>query len=201
MTPLAGIPVKPFGVAKARLAPLLDGRARRRLGQALALRTAALVAAAGAEPVVVTADAGVARWAGANDLGVLIDPGAGLDAAAATVVAAAGAAGRPWAVVHADLPMLRAAELSRLLLTAASADVVLAPARDGGTNVAAGNGPFAFRYGPASFHRHLRSAPHAAVVTAVGLAIDLDTPDDFAAAAAHPAGAWLAAYVPAAAAT
>ena len=53
---LAAIPIKPFGVAKARLAPVLGQAERSRLGRAIAARTAGLAAAAGAEVVVVTAD-------------------------------------------------------------------------------------------------------------------------------------------------
>ncbi len=198
MRVLAGVPVKPFGVAKARLSPRLDGPARRRLGQALALRTADVVAAAGAEVAIVTGDAHVSGWAASNGLEVIPEPGPGLDAAAAAVVAAAAVSGRPWALVHADLPIVEPSDIEAVLAALAGQRVVLAPARDGGTNVVAGEVPFPFRFGPASFHRHARhAAGRAAVVTRPGLALDLDTPADLGAALAHPGGAWLAGYVPA----
>ncbi len=194
---LAGVPVKPFGVAKARLAPRLDGAARRRLGQALALHTAGAVAAAGAEVAIVTGDDHVAGWAAGNGLEVIREPGPGLDAAAGAVTAAAAVSGRPWAVVHADLPIVEAADLAAVFAALPGRRVVLAPARDGGTNVMAGEGPFPFRYGPGSFHRHAAvAAGRAAVVARPGLALDLDTPADLDAALGHPAGAWLAGYVP-----
>ncbi len=197
---LAGVPVKPFGVAKARLAPRLDGPARRRLGQALALRTAGAAAAAGAEVAIVTGDDRVAGWASGNGLEVIPEPAPGLDAAAGAVVAAAAVSGRPWAVVHADLPLVEPPDLEAVFAALAGRQVALAPARDGGTNVVAGEGPFPFRYGPASFHRHARrGAGRYAVVARPGLALDLDTPADLHAALAHPGGAWLAAYVPVAA--
>ena len=42
--PLAGVPIKPFGIAKARLAPALDAGARSRLGRAIAAHTLRTVA-------------------------------------------------------------------------------------------------------------------------------------------------------------
>ncbi len=194
---LAGVPVKPFGVAKARLAPRLDAAARRRLGQALALRTAGAAAAAGAEVAIVTGDAHVAEWAAGNGLEVIPEPAPSLDAAAGAVVAAAAMSGRPWAVVHADLPLARPEDLDPLFAAAAAGAVALAPSRDGGTSAVAGEGPFPFAYGPGSYHRHLRRAARRSVtVNRPGLALDLDTPADLDAALAHPDGAWLAGYVP-----
>ncbi len=195
MTILAAIPVKPFGVAKARLAPLLDPPARARLGKAVAAHTAQAVAAAGAEPVLVTGDAGVARWARRQGLGAVRESGPGLDAAAASAVAAA--AGRPWLVLHADLPLVTADDVRAVLDRLDAGAVVLAPSRDGGTTALAAPEPrFPFAYGPASFHRHLRAAAgRAAVVVRLGLALDLDHPADLVAARAHPAGAWLGAVL------
>ncbi len=193
--PLVGVPVKPFGVAKSRLAPRLDAAARRRLGQALALRTASRAAEAGGEPAIVTGDAGVAAWAGANGIEVIPEPAPGLDAAASAVVAAAALSGRPWLIVHADLPLLTEDDLARVMEIAGADRPALAPARDGGTNVLAGSGRFRFAYGPDSFHRHLRRAgSRAVVVTNVSLALDLDTLADLEAAAAHPDGEWLTGY-------
>ncbi len=193
--PLVGVPVKPFGVAKSRLAPRLDAAARRRLGQALALRTASRAAAAGGEPAIVTGDDGVAAWAGANRIEVIPEPAPSLDAAASAVVAAAALSGRPWLIVHADLPLVTEEDLAHVMEIAAADRMALAPARDGGTNVLAGSRRFRFAYGPDSFHRHLRRAGSGAVVvTTVSLALDLDTLADLAAAAAHPDGEWLTSY-------
>jgi 2-phospho-L-lactate guanylyltransferase len=186
---LAGVPIKPFGIAKARLAPTLDARSRSRLGRAIAAHTLRTVAASGATPVVVTGDAGVARWAQRHGWPVIDEPeGGGLDGAAQAVVAAAG--DERWAVVHADLPLVTAADLAAAWQTSAG-QVAIAPAHDGGTSLVAGSGPFRFSYGPGSFHRHFRNAPGAAVLVRPGLALDLDTVADLDVALALPAGAWL----------
>lgn len=173
---LIGIPVKPFGVAKARLGPLLDAPARAELGIAIAARTVG-VAAEVAETVVVTGDAGVASWASSLGVDAVIEEPGGLDGAAAALVAAA--RGRPWLLVHADLPRLGADDLSAVLDGLDAAGDVLAPSWDGGTSAMGGRGPKAFSYGPGSFHAHLRATPSAAVVVRPGLALDLDTPADY----------------------
>ncbi len=188
MTPaIVGIPIKPFGVAKARLATVLDARARSRIGRAVASHTIRVVADAGASPYVLTGDAGVARWAHRHGWPTLAEPArGGLDGAAAATVAAAG--GARWAVLHADLPLLAAPDL---VAAWQRPGVVLAPAHDGGTSLVVATGPFPFRYGPHSFHHHLQVVPHATVVSRPGLALDLDTPRDLEVALALPHGAWL----------
>ena len=111
---LAAIPIKPFGVAKARLAPVLGQAERSRLGRAIAARTARIAAAAGAEVIVVTADQGVAAWAETESIGVLRedpDLGGGLNGAAATAVRHATDLGVRWAIVHADLPVAAEGDL------------------------------------------------------------------------------------------
>lgn len=192
MTPaIVGIPIKPFGVAKARLAPVLDRIQRSRIGKAVAAHTAAMVARSGATPAIVTGDAGVARWAEGQGWMVIAElEGGGLDGAAAATVRAAG--GRRWAVLHADVPTLTATDLVDAW---AHPGFLLAPSHDGGTTLVAGTGAFPFSYGPLSFHRHLAAAPTAVVVTRPGLALDLDTPDDLSAALRLPDGAWLSTHV------
>lgn len=184
---IAAIPVKPFGVAKARLSPVMDAVARSRLGRFIAWRTASTAASAGATVVIVTADAGVAAWA--RDLGhevVMEHPrhGSGLNGAAAAGVARAGEAGVPWAILHADLPIVGIGDLTRAFADGRRG-WVLAPSHDGGTNLIAGPGlDFPFSYGPGSFRRHLGAVPGARVVSRPGLALDLDTPRDLARALA-----------------
>jgi len=186
---VVGIPIKPFGVAKARLAPTLDGRARSRLGRAVARHTAGRVTATGVRPFIVTGDAAVRAWAEDNALGVIGEPvPGGLDAAATAVIAAAG--DDPWAVVHADLPLLTVADLEAVW-RALDDGAVICPSRDGGTSLVAGVGNCRFSYGPGSFHRHLSAMPSASVVVRRGLALDLDTAADLAVARVLPPGAWL----------
>jgi 2-phospho-L-lactate guanylyltransferase len=191
---IAALPIKPFGIAKKRLSPILGPGARSQLGRAIAARTASLCAEAGADVHIITSDDGVAAWAKEHDLAVIReDPslGNGLDGAALAAARHAAQLHVPWVIVHADLPVAKAADL-RGVFEAATAGPVIAPSYDGGTNLISGSEPrFAFSYGPGSFHRHLAQAPHATVIVAPRLALDLDTPQDLARATASTAGAWL----------
>lgn len=190
---VVGVPIKPFGVAKARLAPVLDSATRSRLGIAIAARTATMLAASGAVPQIVTSDTGVAAWAGNKGWGVIEEPpGGGLDAAASLVVAAAGL--HSWAIVHADLPTVTAVDFTEVWRRLGPGGA-LAPSRDGGTSLIAGRGPFTFAYGINSFHRHRKRMPQSVVVTRPGLALDLDTVDDLELALERPEGDWLGAVV------
>jgi 2-phospho-L-lactate guanylyltransferase len=182
---LIGIPVKPFTVAKRRLAGVLDADRRRRLGQAIALRTAR-IAGSMADARIVTGDAGVADWARSHGIDTLAEEaGGGLDGAARTIVAAAD---HEWVVLHADVPLLQAEDVKAVLDTAG--DVVV-PSHDGGTSLIKGRGDFTFSFGPASFHRHLAHRPSARVLTTPGLGLDLDTAADLETARRLPAGRWL----------
>jgi 2-phospho-L-lactate guanylyltransferase len=194
VTVLAAVAVKRFFVAKRRLAPLLDRPTRSRLGRALAAHTIATIAATGTEVVVLAADPAVAEWAGRHGWPARIDGVGGLDGAAANLAEHAAGRGRPWLVVHADLPLLTVADLTPALDALQSGASPLAPTDDGGTSLVGGHGPLAFAYGAASFRRHLGRLPRPRVVVRLGLALDLDDPGDFLAAAAHPRGAWLAEY-------
>jgi 2-phospho-L-lactate guanylyltransferase len=190
---LAALPIKPFGVAKRRLADRLDGATRSRVGRSIAARTATAARDAGALVAVVTGDAGVAAWARAN--GFLTIPefkDSGLNGAAEAIVAEAARRQCPWAVIHADLPLITPAALAPVLELAADR-TVLVPSHDGGTNVIAGYAAeFRFAYGRASFHRHQAAYPKSAVVSDSRLALDLDTSEDLTRVLAHPLGAWLA---------
>ena len=190
MTILVGIPVKPFTVAKRRLSGSLDVTQRRRLGRAIAERTARLVAATGADVRIVTSSDSVSRWATGLGIGVLAEEhGGGLNGAARCIAAAAD---DEWAVVHADVALATLDELSTALGTTGT---VIVPAHDGGTNVIKGRGRFPFSYGPGSFHRHLAFRPEATVLASPDLSFDLDTPHDLAVAVRLGLGAWLGGYV------
>lgn len=192
---LAAVPIKPFGVAKARLSPVLGPAARSHVGRAIAARTAALSAEAGAEVIVVTSDDGVATWAKEHDLlSIPEDPefGGGLDGAASTAARHAAQLGMRWVIVHADLPVATAMDLQIVFSTAAIGPV-LVPSYDGGTNLIGGSGEnFRFSYGIGSFRRHLAAMPEAVVISTPRLALDLDTPEDLTRARSSPVGAWLA---------
>lgn len=193
---LAAIPIKPFGVAKQRLSKRLDAATRSRVGKAIAERTAAAATDAGALVAIVTGDAGVKRWAQGNGYLIIVEPDApnsGLDGAAEAAVFEATRRQRPWAVIHADLPLVTPTAL-HAVFAAAEQGTVLVPSYNGGTNIIAGRGAsFRFAYGKASFHRHLAMNTGARVLTNPQLALDLDTTDDLDRALGS--GGWLSTFI------
>ncbi len=196
---LAAIPIKPFGVAKRRLSDRLDATARSLVGRAVAARTAEAATDAGALVAIVTGDLGVAGWArtrGYLAIDETTSGGTGLNGAAESVLLEATRRQRPWAIVHADLPLVTPTAL-QAVFAIAERNTALVPSYNGGTNVVAGSGPgFRFSYGEASFHRHLATNPGASVMTHPQLALDLDTVDDLSRALRLQAGSWLSSYVP-----
>ncbi|MBN2113719.1 MAG: 2-phospho-L-lactate guanylyltransferase [Acidimicrobiia bacterium] len=195
---LVALPLKAFGAAKGRLDGILSPPARAALSRAVAERVAAACAAAGAAVAVVASDRGVASWAGSRGLEVIAEPpGGGLNGAATAAAATARRHDRAWCVVHADLPFLTPSNVASVLGAMGPGRVVLAPSRNGGTNLLAAAVPLHFAYGPRSFSHHLAAARHLErrVVVALGTALDLDTPEDLRAAAALPGGEWLREYL------
>jgi 2-phospho-L-lactate guanylyltransferase len=203
MTPpdvLIAIPVKPFGVAKRRLAPALNAAQRSQVGRAVAAHVIATASATGCRVAVVTGDEGVASWALRKSASVIREPaGGGLDRAATAAVRAARSDGHAWMILHADLPALTKSELEEAVARLPEDGVLLAPSHDGGTSlVGADLDSFSFAYGPASFRRHLGAVarlPHRLLVRP-GFALDLDGPADLATAVRLPAGGWLAELIP-----
>lgn len=189
---LVGVPVKPFGVAKARLAPELDPATRSRLGKAIAVHTVETVQTTGAGALVVSPDPDVLTWASGLGIAALDERNGqehGLDGAARAVATAASERGLRWAIVHADLPLVTTGDVEALLGAGPEA---IAPSYSGGTTAITGFGTdFPFSFGVSSFHRHLAAAPGAAVVIRPGLALDLDTLADLHHALGQEAGAWL----------
>jgi 2-phospho-L-lactate guanylyltransferase len=195
---LVALPLKPFSAAKGRLDGILGPSARASLSRAVAERVAAACAGAGVNAAVVTADDGVAEWAGRLGLEVIAEPpGRGLDGAAGAAAAEAERRGLAWCIVHADLPLLTSTHLATVTGMVRDGVAVLAPSRNGGTNLFAATSPVVFAYGPGSFSRHLAAARHLErrVVVTVGTALDLDTTEDLRGAAALPGGAWLRAFL------
>ena len=191
---IAAIPLRDFGSAKSRLAEDLHPEVRARVAAAIAERVAAACTAAGFSVVVVTAAPDVIEWCHLRDLRVIADPGTGLDGATSAAIATTTG---PWLVVHGDLPLITSGDLAGIDDLVAEGRVVLAPSRDGGTNVIAASGEFRFAYGPGSFARHLAAAAHRhpLVLVRPGLAVELDTPTDLAATLRRADGRWLAAFL------
>lgn len=120
------------------------------------------------------------------------DQGQGLNAELDRVSRAM--AGKRLLIVHADLPLLGADDLAELIAAAERAGAAIAPDRHGtGTNALAMREAVAvgFAFGPDSLARHRQRLPGAVTVLRDGLAIDIDTADDLAAAAGVlPLGRW-----------
>jgi 2-phospho-L-lactate guanylyltransferase len=187
---VAIIPVKSFAFGKQRLSSSLDPDVRARLARTLADHVASTAAAAGLMPLIVTADGHVAEWATRTGFPSVVDPGEGLDAAAATGVDWAEASGSHWVILHADLPLVDVSDIVALDNRLATGPVI-APSADGGTSAIGGRGPVQFSFGDASFHRHLSSLPGAQIVVRPGLLLDVDSPVDLRAAMSAPGGDWI----------
>jgi 2-phospho-L-lactate guanylyltransferase len=177
------VPIKSFGLAKARLAQVLSEAEREQLARANARRVAE--AAAGCALFVVCDDDAVATWATGIGAHVVRPSEPGLNPAAqAGRQAAAAARATRVIVVHSDLPLAEAL----LPLAHNQAEIVVVPDRHhDGTNalVVPATGEFDFCYGPGSASLHQAQAAQrglsCAVVERADLALDLDTPDDLAA--------------------
>lgn len=170
---VAIIPIRSLD-GKSRLASHLDPAARTSMIRDLAVRVIAASAGVSTRVVVVSRDPAVASLARDLDAQTVADPGTGLDAAATAGVDAAD--GAPWIVLHGDLPLVTSLAIAPVAERACAGRTVLVPSLDGGTNVLAHTGAFAFSFGPGSFHRHLAHRPDADVVVDPRLGIDLDTP-------------------------
>ncbi len=192
MPKFAIIPVKSFSSGNLRLASAIGDSRRTALGQALAGHVATTVADANLTPLIVTADPEVVAWAIAGGFHTIPEPGTGLNAAATSGVEWIAKTHNRWIIIHADLPLLRLGDLTAV--TDATGDVI-APSSDGGTSVLSATRPIAFKYGPASFHRHLPQLDSPTVIARPGMLHDLDSPADLDSALNHPLGSWLGEFI------
>lgn len=191
--PLVGIPIKPFGVAKQRLHPLVTAEARSVLGKAIAARTAAMAQLAEVDVVIVTGDDGVGHWSGNLGLSTIREgaPGSGLNGAARALRNYAHSMGQPWLLLHADLPLIQPPDIAALVGPLLAGTGVISPSYDGGTSALGNAAEAIFSYGAGSYHRHLRSLTDATVVVRPGLAFDLDTAADLGEISRHRDGEWI----------
>jgi 2-phospho-L-lactate/phosphoenolpyruvate guanylyltransferase len=186
------VPVKPFHLAKTRLAPLLAPRERAGLARVMLEDVLAAVAASGGVlngAIVATADADAAGIARRFGVDVLVESAPGGVNAAVTAVrqCLGGTIGQGMIVIPSDLPQLSRDAVERAgALLAAPRSVALARAGDGGTNLL-GCTPACLilpRFGPGSFDAHRHAAKAAGVTPGIlehaGLENDLDRPDDLA---------------------
>ena len=178
----AVVPMKSIELAKGRLSAVLDGAGRRALAQKMLDHVLEVLREAGLTSVRVASGA-----EGTGDLNADVT-------AAARLVQAEGAA--HLLLVMADLPYLSAADIAALIEAGRSNAVVIAEAKDGGTNAMLLSPPtvldFAFATHRPSATVHAESARKAGhepvILRRPGLARDIDTPADLAALVAdHPA--------------
>jgi 2-phospho-L-lactate guanylyltransferase len=178
---IALIPLKPPGEGKQRLSGRLDPASRARIGLAMFRHVVAEIGAvAKIETIIILSQTVPEGWGG----GWVKDRGGGLNAELEDARRFLGRG--PLLVVHADLPLLRSADVELLLADAEATGLAIAPDRHGsGTNALAlaDERPFAFQFGTGSFAAHRAQAgARCRVLTRQGLALDVDTPDDLDAA-------------------
>ncbi|MGH7088472.1 MAG: 2-phospho-L-lactate guanylyltransferase [Stellaceae bacterium] len=186
----AVVPVKEIAAAKQRLAPVLDTDLRRALALAMLADVLDALAAGPSLPVVVaTVDPEAMEVASGFGASVSrADAVLGHSEAVSAAARALAREGRAMLTLPADIPLVAAKDIARILGAAEDgAKFVIVPARDGlGSNAVLCNPadivPLSF--GGASCHRNCAAArargltPRTLVLPRVGL--DLDTGDDLA---------------------
>lgn len=185
MTTWVAIPIKAPDACKTRLAPALSDAARRALVADMLRHVVEAAEGAGEVRLV-----GPSRHGLPETIGLLADPGGGLNAALAAALAQALAAGATRLVVlAADLPRLTPGDVQALAAQAPSV-LAVAPDRAGsGTNALSLPLPqargFRFQYGPDSFARHGAEAARLGLaleaIRSPTLGLDIDQPGDLAA--------------------
>src|SRR5690242_9087095 len=178
---LAVVPMKSMDRAKGRLSGVLDAAGRRALAQQMLEHVLATLREAGLAVQVASAEDGT------GDLNADV-------ADAARRAEQAGA--RELLLVMADLPYLAAADIAALIEAGRTSDIVIAEAKDGGTNALLLRPPTVLKFAfatsrpSAAFHAdHARNVGiEPAIVRRPGLARDIDTPDDLRSLVSdHPA--------------
>ncbi|MBX3566476.1 MAG: coenzyme F420-0:L-glutamate ligase [Rhizobiaceae bacterium] len=191
----AAILMKDPADAKSRLRPALGNDARESLALLLFDNTLAFLVSHHDGPVgVVTRSATIAERTRAQGA-VVIEEASGGDINAAAGFAAGWAqaiGAQSLLIMHADIPMLTADELTQLIAAGQGAPVVIAASRDGGTNalLLSPPGAIAFRFGPRSADAHEAAAKVAGLDVArlalTHLSRDVDRPEDLAEAIRLP---------------
>ena len=186
----AVVPVKPFRLAKQRLASILPERDRIALARVMLEDVLSALDACSnrlAGVIVVTADEDVSAMARRHDAVVFRETVAmGMNSALTRVVDHL--SGRPdtgVVVVPADLPQVSPSDIEAMLdLIRYAPAVALVRANDGGTNLLACRPAAALApaFGPDSFNAHCMAATRIGITPTVRLAphlqFDIDRPDD-----------------------
>ena len=185
------VPIKNLEGAKQRLSPVLDAEERQALAQAMMDDVLGTLASWDARPpvAIVTNDSQATALANRYGFEIITDPDNrgetdAIDLATLAVVE------RGWAatlVIPADIPLIEAEELQRIVAAAPKEGTVLVPAADGrGTNAVLRRPAalFPLRFGNDSFAPHRRTAEArgkpVVVLDLPGIALDVDRPADLA---------------------
>lgn len=195
---LVAMPMKAFDQAKSRLAEVMTDDRRERLARSLFLRTQRFFASnfAGFDRLVVTPSRRVCDECSRVGAQALLEPGVeGLNAASQRAIRWATEQGYAnILLIPGDVPVWIRSEVRQLLEHARSHDVVIAQARDGGTNALLVRLPTDLRvaYGVNSSNVHLQNAVanrlSAIICKQPFLAHDLDVPADCAILASRRPG-------------
>lgn len=186
--PVLVVPLRGFEQAKSRLGRIMSARDRTVLARSSATRV--LERSVPCDRVVVSDDDDVATWANDLGIGVVAVRARGLNESLTEALPSiiGSHPGATLVIAHGDI--LEPDGLDALLSSVSTLSgrfVTLVPDRhDDGTNVLCLDSDTArsweFAYGPGSFERHRRQAETLALEVTVrydvGLAIDLDTPED-----------------------
>jgi 2-phospho-L-lactate guanylyltransferase len=191
------IPVKSLAYAKQRLAAILDQQSRTSLAQAMLFDVLETLhtCAGSTEVSIVTSDPFALELA--QRFGFQIIP----DNANRSETEAIEMATRfceeqgidSTLVIPADIPLIQACEIEKILQAAPAEGSVLVPAADGrGTNAAFRRPAalFPLRFGNDSFKPHLAAAratdKPCVVLSLPGIALDIDNPSDLRQLAEYP---------------
>jgi 2-phospho-L-lactate/phosphoenolpyruvate guanylyltransferase len=182
------LPVKDFGDAKQRLAPVLSADSRSGLARAMLSDVLDALSACQVDRVVVyTASERVIRTVRPFGFEIVREWEVSGHSAAVNYMMPklAETSDRIFAIAG-DLPRLTAREIDDVFNAECEAITIL-PSRDGaGTNgmMFASPARIEMEYGPGSFARHMKRAAsqgfQARVFEAPGIAFDIDTPEDLA---------------------
>ena len=172
--------------AKRRLRGVLGPQDRERLSRAMLADVLAACRGTGADVLVVTESAGVARMARASGARVHRTDARGTRACARIGVGVAAARGATAVLVlPGDLPLLRTGDVRRILAAGASDGIVVAADRHRrGTNALLLRPPGAIepRFGRSSFAAHVDAARRRGLRVRTpriaGFTLDIDTPQD-----------------------
>jgi 2-phospho-L-lactate/phosphoenolpyruvate guanylyltransferase len=183
------IPVKNLAHAKQRLASMLDQPTRTQLAQAMLFDVLEVLGTWARRPEVsiVTSDLFAIELAQQFDFQIISDNAnlSETDAIAMATRICESRGADSTLVIPADIPLITAGELEKILQAAPDQGTVLVPAADGrGTNAAWRRpaGLFPLRFGNDSFKPHLaaaRATQKACLVLELpGIALDVDNPFD-----------------------